>query len=324
MTFNHEMFIATAIESFLAQRANFSYEIIIHDDASTDRTPDIIEHYAAKYVEQIYSIRQCVYQYRRGKRPARVLLEAARGEYVAFCEGDDYWTDPMKLQKQVDFLDSHSGFTICFHGTRILDERSLASPELKRRNGIYGSLAGKPPEQLGFTELLNGGNYFIHTSSAMIVSSTVQNLPKWYDTVPYGDLPLFLIATSGGGLVGRLDEVMSVYRLHSGGVHSCHFDSPAGLAKINWQNYRFWTLLQHVGFLAPSQSRPLRTHAIEETLRLSKESENLSLYTLALASYLRLSRSSARSHVWEHFVFLGRMIHAAFLRALKRWFVWKP
>lgn len=113
ITYNHEPFIANAIEGFLMQKTDYPYEIIIGDDCSTDKTREIIEEYANHYPGRIRIIAS---DRNVGviANEHRVLTEA-KGKYIAFCEGDDYWTEPCKLQRQVDFLEHHSEFSVCFH-----------------------------------------------------------------------------------------------------------------------------------------------------------------------------------------------------------------
>ena len=100
--YNHRPFIEQAIESFLMQQTNFPFEIILHDDASTDGTSDIIRTYAAKHPDLIVPVIQTENQYSKGVMPlGQSAISYARGKYVAWCEGDDYWIDPLKLQKQI-------------------------------------------------------------------------------------------------------------------------------------------------------------------------------------------------------------------------------
>lgn len=117
-TFNHEDYLRTTLDGFLAQKTNFPYEVLVCDDASTDSTADILREYAEKHPdiirpfyqkENLYSRRINVYD--------TVFFPAARGEYIALCEGDDYWNDPEKLQRQVDWLDAHPEYSACVHNS---------------------------------------------------------------------------------------------------------------------------------------------------------------------------------------------------------------
>jgi len=107
ITYNHENYIRDAIEGFLMQKTSFPIEIIIHDDASTDNTAQIIKEYEDKYPDLFCNIFQNENQWSKGGGSiyARFLYPQARGKYIALCEGDDYWTDPLKLQKKVDFME---------------------------------------------------------------------------------------------------------------------------------------------------------------------------------------------------------------------------
>ena len=125
ITYNHESYIHDAIKGFLQQKTNFPFEIIIHDDASTDKTPEIIRKYSDKYPDMIFPIFQTENQWSKGTKPSvKYVWPKARGEYIALCEGDDYWTDPKKLQKQIEILESnkeiglvHTDYSVLFDKT---------------------------------------------------------------------------------------------------------------------------------------------------------------------------------------------------------------
>jgi acetyltransferase-like isoleucine patch superfamily enzyme/glycosyltransferase involved in cell wall biosynthesis len=126
LTYNHEKLISKAIEGFLMQKTNFEYEIVIHDDASTDNTQKVILEYQKKYPKKIKTIFQTENQYRKtGKYPINILYNELKGEYVAECDGDDYWTDPLKLQKQVDFLEKNPDYVMCHHAYNIQNDKDL-------------------------------------------------------------------------------------------------------------------------------------------------------------------------------------------------------
>ena len=120
VTYNHANFIRQALEGIVSQKTNFRFELIVHDDASTDGTADIVREYAAKYPEVVVPILQTENQYTHGGCIARRFLwPRIRGTYVAFCEGDDYWTDVRKLQLQADWLDAHPSSGLCFHYSKM-------------------------------------------------------------------------------------------------------------------------------------------------------------------------------------------------------------
>ena len=118
LTYNHAPIIKDCLDGFLAQKTSFPIEILIHDDASTDGTDIIIKEYAERNPNVIFPLFEKENQYSKGHRGSMDVefnYSRARGKYIAYCEGDDYWTDPLKLQKQVDFLESHPDYSVCFH-----------------------------------------------------------------------------------------------------------------------------------------------------------------------------------------------------------------
>lgn len=204
VTYNHENFISDAIESFLMQRTFFPYEILIHDDASTDRTPLIIREYESLYPGIIRGVYQTVNQYSRGERVSRFLLEKAKGSYVAVCEGDDYWTDPDKLQKQVDYMEDHPGCSLCVHGAIHVgvDNRSLASKTRPARRS----------RRFAAEEVIEGGGGLFPTNSFLYPVQYAVERPDYYKNAPVGDYPLAIyLATQG--YVYYMDRMMSTYRV---------------------------------------------------------------------------------------------------------------
>ena len=154
LTYNHAPFIRKALDGFLMQEPPTSvskdepwYEILIHDDASTDGTDAIIKEYAAKYPDRIFPLYEEINQYSHGGKGKMDLFNynRVRGKYVAYCEGDDYWTDSQKLQKQVDFMESHSDYSICFHDFVVHD--CVRDVEYESKDICsYRSLEDKSPE----------------------------------------------------------------------------------------------------------------------------------------------------------------------------------
>lgn len=122
VTYNHENYISDALNGFLIQDTDFAFEIIVRDDCSTDKTAQIIQEYEKKFPNIIKPIYETENQYSKGVRATPVALKAAKGKYIALCEGDDYWIDPTKLQQQHDFLDSNSDFVVCHHRCSSIDK----------------------------------------------------------------------------------------------------------------------------------------------------------------------------------------------------------
>ena len=138
-TFNHEKYIRDALESFVGQKVSVPFEVLIHDDASTDGTADIVREFEAKYPELIKPIYQKENQYSQGvKITPLIQLPRTRGKYVAFCEGDDYWTDMRKLQTQFDFMEAHLEYSGCCHAYNMVsrDKQLLQVKRLASSDGV--------------------------------------------------------------------------------------------------------------------------------------------------------------------------------------------
>lgn len=123
ITFNHAPYLRECFEGFLMQQTAFKFEVVVHDDASTDGTREVIEEYTEKHPDIFVPMYQTENQYSKGIRGmmARFNFPRCRGKYIALCEGDDYWTDPFKLQKQVDFLESNPDFALCHTAVKLLE-----------------------------------------------------------------------------------------------------------------------------------------------------------------------------------------------------------
>lgn len=216
ITYNHEKYIADAIESFLMQKTNFKFEILIHDDASTDSTPEIIQKYERLYPDTIKPIYQKENQYSKGVNVTlKYQLSRARGKYIAVCEGDDYWINPHKLQKQVDYLENNPSCSLCFHNAEVIDATSGNKTGKKhipwapyneryyyKKNAKYNA---------GELAILD----FIPTASLIfprnLTEAFLNNPPKWITEAIVGDAPARLILANYG-YAYYFDEVMSIYR----------------------------------------------------------------------------------------------------------------
>lgn len=213
ITYNQENYIRDALDGFLKQKVNFNYEIIVHDDASTDNTPNIIKEYEKKYPNIIKPIYQNENQYKKGKKVTLITYAKAKGKYIALCEGDDYWIDENKLQLQVDYMEKNPKCTLLFHNAKVIDmqtqEEKKFVPYTKeakknlKKDGNY---------DVGELELLE----FIPTASYMFRKENVTKLPEWFEKCFVGDWPLKLTMTSFG-YAHYMDEIMSVYRKNANG-----------------------------------------------------------------------------------------------------------
>ena len=208
LTYNHERYVRDALESFVNQKTNFRYEVLVHDDASTDHTAQIIREYAAKYPDVIRPILQTENQYSKQVDIGPTFVRpCVRGKYIASCEGDDYWCDDNKLQKQVDFLEAHPEYAACVHDTKILDCRTG-----EMNHGMYG---GETDRDLTFKEIVNYSGACFHTSSVMARREFFWT-PEALQMHEFGDYPRAVYLRLEGK-VRYLKDAMSVYRKFSEG-----------------------------------------------------------------------------------------------------------
>jgi len=203
ITYNHENYIRDAIEGFLMQKTTFPVEILIHDDASTDKTADIIREYENKYPDIIKPIYQFDNKYSKGISVSETYnFPRARGKYIAMCEGDDYWTDPSKLQKQVDFLENNSEYVACYHNAII------NYVDKKNKNHLYNKI--NESRNVSLEEIIN--NWSVPTASIVMRKKVIDNLPDWRNNIYSGDYTLILLCLNIGKLY-FINEVMSVYNV---------------------------------------------------------------------------------------------------------------
>ena len=210
--YNHGAYIKKTLDGFLMQKTNFKYEILIHDDASTDDTAKIIKEYEKKHKDIIKPIYQKENQYSKGIKVGNLNYNRAKGKYIAVCEGDDYWIDENKLQMQVDYMEQNPKCTFCFHNAHILNDRTnetrvfvpylYENKKQMKKDGNYN---------MGELEVLG----FIPTASYLFKRTIFDNAPEFYkDAIP-GDNSLKLLAASYG-YAHYIDKIMSVYRVGTG------------------------------------------------------------------------------------------------------------
>ena len=211
LAYNQEKYVRRTLEGFVSQKTDFTFEILIHDDASTDQTAKIIREYEEKYPDLMRPVYQTENQYSKGVKVGVELRRRARGKYIAFCEGDDYWTDPEKLQRQVDYMEAHPECSLCVHATRIIDE------------------AGNPTGQVfrpfdhdcdfGANEVILSGGGMFQTNSMLARRDLMDEYPPFYYHCPVGDYPL-QIYMGMRGKIHYMDRFMSAYRQQSNGSWS--------------------------------------------------------------------------------------------------------
>ena len=192
------------------QKTSFPFEILINDDASTDGTADILYRYQAEHPELIRCLYQKENRYSKGLRNFPILQKMARGRYIALCEGDDYWTDPLKLQKQVDFLETHPECNICFHQVLRQYENSDKLPDVFPKF-TENKILNKDYLYLGC--LITSCSVLFRN---IILSGEYLNRPE---KLKNGDWVKFVFLAQHGD-IGYLNDLMSVYRIHSNGIWS--------------------------------------------------------------------------------------------------------
>jgi Glycosyltransferases involved in cell wall biogenesis len=208
LTYNHEKFIAQTMDGFLIQETDFPFEIIVHDDASTDKTADILREYEKKFPLIVKPVYETENQYKKQDGSlTRAANAPLKGKYIANCEGDDYWIDPHKLQTQIDFLESHPDYSTTFHDAEIKTESGVDSID-----SVYPQMEDR---EYSATEIFE--KWTIPTAS-LVYRREVINYPiKNIFNILNGDL--FLVEKCAHtGKVRCINKKMSVYRIHPNGV----------------------------------------------------------------------------------------------------------
>ncbi|WP_075981920.1 glycosyltransferase [Bacillus massilinigeriensis] len=213
ITYNHEKYISDAIEGFLHQKTDFEYEILIGEDCSTDCTREIVEKYAKSYpnlIRVITSSRNV-----GAAENMRRLFQNSKGKYIALCEGDDYWIDMNKLQKQVDYMENNPDCTLCFHNGIVVEDKNKINdrsviPWMKNNEKYYFNRSCQ--YTAGELALLG----YIPTASYLYPKHLLEDLPDWCYNAIVGDNVIKLI-TSSHGYAYYMNECMSVYRFGIGG-----------------------------------------------------------------------------------------------------------
>jgi glycosyltransferase involved in cell wall biosynthesis len=220
MVYNHEPFLRRCLEGFTMQKCNFSFQVVIGEDCSTDNSRNIILEFYAKYPKLFKLL---LHPKNIGARQnQKAIFDNCDGKYIAMCEGDDYWTNPFKLQKQVDFLERNQDYIMTCHG---IDE--LRDNVIHKADWRWNKNRNKYKLQDYLYQL------FFHTSS--VVYRNIE-LPEYISSpkILNGDIAIFSYILTKGNLF-YFNDVMSVYRMHDGGISnsSLHrIDSKVYMSKM--------------------------------------------------------------------------------------------
>jgi glycosyltransferase involved in cell wall biosynthesis len=205
LTYNHEKYLAQALDGILMQQTDFDFEIIVTEDCSTDGTRAILAGYRDRHPDRIRLLLS----------PSNLCtnevftraVDAARGEYIATLDGDDFWTSPHKLQRQVEFLDTHPACSMVFHNAMVVHEDASRAPWRIGPDDL--------PALLTLDDLWGAG--FIAFCSVLVRRTVLMNRPRWFMEAEVGDWAVFLLAGQHGN-VGYISEVMATYRRHAAGL----------------------------------------------------------------------------------------------------------
>ena len=213
--YNHEHYIRNTLEGFISQKTTFRFEVLVHDDASTDNTADIIREYESRYPDIIKPIYQIENQYSKGKKISEGFqYPRALGRYIAICEGDDYWIDPLKLQKQFDLMEKHPEIDICSCNASVeVNGQCVRSFPNVKSDCIFST-----------DEVISGGGGFVSTNSLFFRSELNKNIPPFRRYLAF-DYTLQIHGALRGGML-YIGDCMSVYRYRTPGSWTVSNDNP--------------------------------------------------------------------------------------------------
>lgn len=207
ITYNHENYIREALDSILLQETDFPFEIVVHDDASTDGTAEIVLEYAKKYPRLIRTIMQSENQFSKGGLISlRFVFPEARGKYIAICEGDDYWRDKTKLQQQVTFLEDNPEYVITYTDCQPFDE-----------SGFLDQDCGGATEDLDSIDLKKAASISTLTTC---FRNVIGEIPQDLMSARYGDMVTWSLLGHYGKGKYLANILPAAYRMHDGGLHS--------------------------------------------------------------------------------------------------------
>jgi Glycosyltransferases involved in cell wall biogenesis len=229
ITYNHEPYIRQCLEGFVMQKTNFKFEAVVHDDASTDKTADIVREYAERYPDIIKPIYEIENQYSKRNTVISDKINAlTKGKYIALCEGDDYWIDPLKLQKQVDFLEANPEYGMCYTDYALTEGKKI------RRNYVRNSCDSYLADYLE-------GRCTIATLTTCFRKDIYDSLPKYWSGKHWamGDKPMW-IELLHVSKAYYIDEVTAIYRVLSNSASHGSLEKEIAFKKCGLEISKFY------------------------------------------------------------------------------------
>lgn len=289
LVYNHESFLRDCFNGFITQQITFPIEILVHDDASSDNSAGVIKEYTDKYPDLFKPIYQSENQYSKGVDVFQLNAQRAIGKYIAICEGDDYWTDPNKLQMQVDFLESHPDYSMCFHGAEIKYEDK----------NLYTEALCETVQDKEYTadELLN--QWIVPTASIVMKRECAFYPIKGRERVFYGDY-FIVFSCLALGKVRGFSQSMSTYRVNASSVmHNPKYKRNT-LLKLadNWECFK-----ENFPFASSKEvNKRLAFHywqraSVQPTMRQSLQDRKKAFCTAPLVAFLMIFRPAVMAVV---------------------------
>lgn len=271
ITYNHERYIRDAIDGILKQRTTFPFSLIIGEDGSTDETRRICEEYALKFPTKVYLL---PFDGNKGMEGNMIeTLKACKEKYIAFCEGDDYWTDEFKLQKQIDFLETNTDFTACFHNVEINSSKG------EYLNRVYPE--GRKAE-INLLDLADGD--YMKTCALVARNSEGVFSPIFDKLLPAEDTSLGFCLLKNNTKAKYFSDVMSVYRIHEAGIWS----QLTEVAKVKWsiRNLIIYNKYFNKHLIALKFKKQLKNEAVS-LLKMSLKNFNVSDTFYAFSIFIK-------------------------------------
>lgn len=298
ITYNHKPYIREAIEGFLMQKTTFPIEILIHDDASTDGTADIIREYEQKHPNLIFPIYQTENQYSKGiKISFTYQFPRARGRYIALCEGDDYWIDPLKLQKQVEFLEANVEYNASFTNATIINE-------VDNTHSSYVTFLNEG--EVSLEEIVKIGGYIYPTASLVIRKEVIQKDIFEYLLDDLAGDTIIIISAAMQGKVFFLNQVTAVYRRWLGGVYSQISSDPQRVSDWKMKRINGYKKLQNL--VNAELNAFVQFKISSESLYILRNSHRIS----RLFCLMDLTITDRKALIGEYLQKLGRMFKSLF------------